>query len=475
MPIKEACGVFGVSAPHEDVARLTYFALYALQHRGQESAGIAVASAKDLVNYKDMGLVPQIFDERILSILKGYAAIGHVRYSTTGSSVYQNAQPVLVSRDDHLFHHTVAVAHNGNLINSTELKRKLLQKGISLDGSSDTELMAKTIASQEGDEEEATIAACRQFRGAFSMVVLTPRKLMAIRDGYGIRPLVMGHLDGYHCFASETCAFNVIGAEYLEDLEPGLLYVVDKNGLRKLPALPRQKFSLCIFEFIYFARPDSYLCGLNVHAVRDRLGRILAREHPADADVVIPVPDSSTPAAIGYSHESGIPYAEGLIKNRYIHRTFIQPEKRMREMGVRMKLNPLKEVIGGKRVVMVDDSIVRGTTSYKIVKLLKDSGAKEVHVRVSSPPIRYPCYYGIDMATKQELIGHNREAEEIGHIVGADSIGYLSFEGMLAAVGLEKEDFCTACFNDDYPIRVPKQLELGKLMLEESDHLVGKR
>lgn len=473
----EACGVFGIYAPGEDVGRLTYFGLFALQHRGQESAGIAVSVGNDLAVYRDMGLVNQVFNEKILSVLKGDMAIGHTRYSTTGSSMFCNAQPILIKTQ----HRIMALGHNGNLINSSDLQRAMLKKNIKFEGTSDSEVLAWCIASSEKkDIIEAIAETMPQLKGAYSLVLLTPESLIAVRDPLGIRPLCIGKLNHYpgktgYVFASETCALNVIGAEYIREVDPGEIVVVRDGQLKSFHAVPGEQQATCVFELIYFARPDSYILGKSVHFARRRMGKILAREHPVDADLVVNVPDSSTPAAIGYSEAAGIPFGEVLIKNRYIHRTFIQPDQRLRDLGVRMKLNPLKEEIEGKRIVLVDDSIVRGTTSAKIVKLLKEAGAKEVHVRVSSPPIRHPCYYGIDMATRSELIASGREIDEVREKIGADSLAYLSMDGLMEAVGVPRERFCAACFTDEYPIKVPEQLELDKLALEKTEPTFMKR
>lgn len=474
---QEACGVFGVYAPGEDVARLTYFGLFALQHRGQESAGIAVSVGNDVAVYRDMGLVNQVFNEKILSVLKGDMAIGHTRYSTTGSSMLCNAQPILLKTPNRI----MAVGHNGNLINASDRKRALLKKKIQFEGTSDSEVLAWCIASsKKKDIVEAIAETMPQLKGAYSLVILTPDSLISVRDPHGLRPLCIGKLNhtpgktGY-VFASETCALNVIGAEYMREVDPGEIVMVRDGQLKSFHAVPGEQQSTCIFELIYFARPDSYILGKSVHLARRRMGKILAREHPVEADLVVNVPDSSTPAAIGYSEAANIPYGEVLIKNRYIHRTFIQPDQRLRDLGVRMKLNPLKEEIEGKRIVLVDDSIVRGTTSAKIVRLLKEAGAKEVHVRVSSPPIRNPCYYGIDMATRSELIASGRSVDEVREEIGANSLEYLSMEGLLEAVGVPRERFCAACFTGEYPIKVPEQLELGKLALERTEPSIMKR
>lgn len=469
---EEACGIFGIYAPGEDVARLTYFGLFALQHRGQESAGIAISSGSEIVDYKDMGLVSQVFDERILSILKGRFAIGHVRYSTTGSSQISNAQPVVVKKS----RRSIALVHNGNLVNTAELRRRLEREGVHFESTTDSEVIAHYIAnSPKVKVEEAIAEVMPRFKGAYSLLILTPGKLIAVRDPYGIRPLCLGRLDHSYVFASETCALNTIGAEYEREVEPGEIVVVDKSGVRSFPGLPAKRASICIFELIYFARPDSYIYGKSLHQTRRRMGRSLAKEHPVKADLVVSIPDSSTPAAIGFAEKSGIPFGEGVIKNRYIHRTFIQPDQRLRDLGVKMKINPLKEALKGKRIALVDDSIVRGTTSQKIVKIFKEVGAKEVHVRVASPPISFPCFYGIDMATPQELIAANHSVEEVRKILGADSLAHLSIEGLIKAVDQPANLFCLACFNDDYPIKIPKQLELSKFVLEKPPDLIMKR
>lgn len=463
--VKESCGIFGIYAPGEDISRLIYFGLYALQHRGQESAGISVSSKRDIIVYKDMGLVNQVFDERILSVLKGEIGIGHVRYSTTGSSVIRNAQPIVIEGKKH----KIALVHNGNLVNAEELRKKLLQNEINLISTTDSEVIAHYIANSTQDKiEDAILESLPKFRGAYSLLILTNKELIAIRDPYGIRPLSIGKLNSFYVVASETCALNTVGADYVREVQPGEVVIIDENGIHSLIAIPSKRKSICVFEFIYFARPDSYIYGKNLHLCRKRMGQILAKENPTVGDMVIPLPDSGIPAAIGYAEKSKIPFGEGIIKNRYISRTFIQPDQRMRELDVKMKLNPLKENLKGKKIILVDDSIVRGTTSQKLVKLLKESGAKEVHVRVSSPPIRYPCFYGIDMATHQELIASSHPVEEIREILGADSLYYLSIEGLIEAIDLQKEYFCLACFNDDYPIKIPKQLEFSKFAFEKT-------
>ncbi len=463
--LPEECGVFGVYAPGDDVARIAYFGLFALQHRGQESAGIAVADGRTVRVHKRMGLVAQVFDEETLSTLTGHIAIGHTRYSTTGSSLPANAQPFL----EHHRGLPFALAHNGNLVNALELRQDLERLGFRFEGTSDSEIIAKLIASHdEVDFERAVMAAMQQLQGAFSLVILSPTLLVAVRDPYGIRPLVIGKLNGSHwVIASETCALNPVGAVYVRDVEPGEMVIVDEKGLHIVRWTEKVRPSLCIFEFVYLARPDSHLYGRNVHMIRRRMGQILAREHPADADLVIPVPDTGIPAALGYSEASGIPYAEGFIKNRYIHRTFIQPSQRQRELGVRIKLTPLREVLEGKRVVVVEDSIVRGTTTRNIVGMLREAGAKEIHVRISSPPYRFPCFYGIDTAARSELIAAQLDVEEIRRYIGADSLGYLSLEGLIEAVGGDGERFCRACFDGRYVIPIPQHLRLSKHLFEE--------
>lgn len=465
--LPEECGVFGVYAPGDDVARIAFFGLFALQHRGQESAGIAVADGSTIRVHKRMGLVAQVFDEEILSSLKGHIAIGHTRYSTTGSSNIANAQPFVELHRGVPF----SLGHNGNLVNALELRQELERMGFRFEGTSDSEIIAKLIASyDELDFERAVMKAMGRLKGAFSLVILSPDKLFAVRDPYGVRPLVIGKLNGSHwVIASETCALNPVGAVYVRDVEPGEMVIVDDKGLHIVRWTEVVKPSLCIFEFVYLARPDSHLYGQNVHMVRRRMGQILAREHPADADIVIPVPDTGIPAALGYSEESGIPYAEGFIKNRYIHRTFIQPSQRQRELGVRIKLTPIREVLEGKRVVVVEDSIVRGTTTRSIVRMLREAGAKEIHVRISSPPYRFPCFYGIDTAARSELIAAQLDVEEIRRYIGADSLGYLSIEGLFEAVGRPAGWFCSACFDGRYPIPIPHHLRLSKHLFEEEE------
>ena len=458
------CGVFGIHSPERDVARLTYFALFALQHRGQESAGIAVSDKGRLTVLRDMGLVTQVFSEQKLRGLRGQTAIGHCRYSTTGSTHWANAQPIV----QHGAARTVALAHNGNLTNTGELRAELLREGARLSSTSDTEVIAALIARNPRPLEEAVAATMARIEGAFSAVLVSEGKLVGFRDPDGIRPLALGHLDGDFLLASETCAFDLIGAEPVRELRPGELVVADAEGVRTEQAVePRGSGALCIFEFIYFARPDSTLRGVELHGARVRMGERLASEAPVEADLVMAIPDSGTPAAIGFAQASGVPFQEGLIKNRYVGRTFIQPDQGLRERGVRMKFNPLGEV-KGKRVVVVDDSIVRGSTTRQIVAMLFESGAEEVHVRISSPPIVSPCFYGIDMAGEDELIAATRSVEDVRDEIGATSLAYLSLEGLQEATRRPADSFCRACLTRDYPTRIPEDLRLAKLRFERA-------
>ena len=467
---KEACGVFGIYAPGEDVAKLTYFGLYALQHRGQESAGIATFEGTQVHLHKDMGLVSQVFNEPILSNLTGSIAVGHTRYSTTGSSRKVNAQPAVVeTRLGKL-----ALAHNGNLVNTVQLRSELLEQKCNLVTTTDSEMIAFAI-SQEIDAGVdwlgGTIRALQRCQGAFSLVVGTPEGVMGIRDPNGIRPLVIGTLGENpvrYVLASETCGLDIIGAEYLREVAPGELVWITEVGLASYQWSQKQERKLCIFEMIYFARPDSLMHNESLYSYRMRLGRRLAQESPTDADIVFGVPDSGVPAAIGYSQVSGIPYVDGLIKNRYVGRTFIQPTQTMRELGIRMKLNPLKDVLYGKRVVIVDDSIVRGTTSRKLVKTLHQAGAVEVHMRISSPPVTHPCFYGIDTDGQEQLIAATKSVEEIAKQLEVDSLAYLSWKGMLEATREDPNTFCSACFTGDYPVSIPEQVKRSKLMLEKA-------
>lgn len=466
---KEECGVFGIFAPREDVARITFFGLFALQHRGQESAGIAVSDGKSLRVHKDMGLVTQVFDEDVITSLVGISAIGHTRYSTTGSSILCNAQPLTSSSRVG----DIAVAHNGNLVNTKSLRAELEAEGCVFETSNDSEVIAQLLAKlHHGCIEETVRQAMQRIEGAYSLVILTPDKLIGVRDPYGIRPLCLGRINGSHfVLASESCALAPVGAKYLREVEPGEVIVIDRDGQREFQAIPTERHATCLFEFIYFARPDSMIYNRTLHTVRRRMGQELAYEHPVPhADVVIPVPDTSVPAAIGYAEAARTPYGEGLIKNRYIQRTFIQPSQRMRDMGVRMKFTPLKDTLAGKKVVMVDDSIVRGTTTGKLVKMLFEAGAVEVHVRITAPPVKHPCYYGIDMANQEELIAARMDVPAIEKEIGATSLRYLSLDGAVRAVGMHKNKFCRACFDGKYPIAVPQEVRVSKLMLERQRH-----
>jgi amidophosphoribosyltransferase len=466
----DECGVFGIFAPGVQVGRMTYFGLFALQHRGQESAGIAVSDGEIIRCHKEMGLVSQVFDEQSLARLQGWVSIGHTRYSTTGSSVLCNAQPILVDTQ----WGQIAVAHNGNIVNTRQLRSELEEEGIRFESTNDSEVIARLIASlrsvHQGDIVRAVRETMARVDGAYSVLVLTSNQLLAFRDPNGIRPLCIGSLNGGTVFSSETCALNPIGAKFVREVEPGELVVVDRDGVTEFPALIPERPSMCLFEFIYLARPDSNIYGKSLHNARRRMGQELALEHPAPgANLGIPVPDTGYPAAIGFAEASHSPFGEGLIKNRYIGRTFIEPDQRMRELGVRMKLSTLVENLTGRRVVMVDDSIVRGTTTGQIVKLIREAGATQVHVRISSPPVKWPCFYGIDMADRKDLIAAKRTIEEIREHIGADSLGYLSLRGLAKAIGVRGDKFCQACFNGDYPIEVPKDLKLSKFQLEEAE------
>ncbi len=461
--LHEACGVFGIYAPGLDVARITFFGLYALQHRGQESAGITTGDGHGLHTFKAMGLVVQVFSEEDLASLKGHLAIGHNRYSTTGSSKECNAQPIEVRSDLG----SLTLAHNGNLVNTVPLAEQLTRRGEQLETSTDTEVIARIIAMAPGLTWESRISrGLRRMQGAYCLVMATPDTLFAARDPLGVRPLCIGRLNGGWVVASESCALDTVGATYIREVAPGELIAIDAQGLRSVQAVESRRRATCIFEFIYFARPDSVINGRLVYQVRQEMGRHLAREYPVEADLVIPVPDSAIPAATGYSQESGIPFGEGLIKNRYIGRTFIQPDQRLRNVGVQLKFNPMPEVLSGKRVVVVDDSIVRGTTTPPVVTLLRKAGAREVHFRICAPPMRHPCYLGVDTARRSELIASRMSVEEIRKHIGADTLGYLSLEGLLESVGTGQADYCRACFTGNYPI--PVQLDMDKLVLEAS-------
>ena len=448
---EEACGVFGIYSREHDVARISFFGLYALQHRGQESAGITATDGAAFHTEKAMGWVADVFSPERLRRLPGHRAIGHVRYSTAGSSNLKNAQPIAASTA----RGPIAIAHNGNLTNADALRKEMEADGAIFQSNSDTEVVLHLLArAPAGPLEEQIPYALAQVRGAYSLLILTPDAMYAVRDPNGFRPLTLGRLADSWLVASETCALDLMEAHYERDVEPGELLVVSDAGVRSLRAAPASEPLKCVFEYVYFARPDSVLWGRNVHTVRKAMGHQLAREHPVAADIVIPVPDSGTSAALGFSEESGIPYEMGLIRNHYVGRTFIEPKQGIRHFGVKVKLNPMREMLEGKRVVVVDDSIVRGTTSRKIVKMIQGAGAREVHVRVSSPPIQWPCYYGIDTPTRKELIGASHLPEEIRRYVAADSLGYLSLEGMLKATGTDPSAFCHACFTGNYRVGI---------------------
>ena len=463
--LREACGVFGVYAPNEDVARITFFGLYALQHRGQESAGIATSNSRTLYLKTGMGLVSQVFDEDDLSYLPGKFAIGHTRYSTTGASRLDNAQPFRVSGPNG----ELALGHNGNIVNAAVLRDDLVREGVPFTTGSDSEVIAQMLVHAPGaDWKERWGHVMRKLNGAYSLAVITPDAMMMARDPLGNRPLCLGKLDGGWVAASESCAFDHLGATFIREIEPGEVIYIDADGLQSFKPIEEQDPAFCVFEYIYFARPDSLLGGKLVYPVRMALGRELAKEHPApNADVVIGVPDSATAAAIGYSQASGIPFVEGLVKNRYVGRTFIQPDQRLREVGVHLKFNPLREVLQDRRIVLVDDSIVRGTTTPRVIQMLRKAGAKEIHMRVTAPPITHPCFYGIDMGTRWELIAAQNTIEQIREQIGADSLGYLSREGLVNAVGVPRDGLCMACFSGEYPRPVP--LQMDKLAMEPTD------
>lgn len=458
----EKCGVFGVYCPGADVSRLTFFALFALQHRGQESAGIATADGKHLQLYGDMGLVSQVFDEKALKLLTGHIAIGHNRYSTTGSSRKVNTQPLLTGSGNNL----MALAHNGNIVNSEIIFRELSDAGYIFHTTTDTEVIAHLILSAPyADWLDRLKYAARRLQGAFSLTMLTREALFAVRDPWGVRPLCLGKLNGGWVVASETCALDHIGADLVREIEPGEIIRIDEHGVTSYRE-PVTRRALCIFEYIYFARPDSIINGKLVYPTRLAMGANLSKEYPVDADIAMGIPDTATVAGIGYAQASGIRYSEGLVKNRYVGRTFIAPDQRIRDLGVQLKFNPLRQMIDGKRLVVVDDSIVRGTTTPKVINLLRKAGAKEIHMRICAPPLKYPCFLGVDMATRAELIASRQSVESIRKFIGADSLGYLSMEGLYDAIGLPKSSFCTACFTGDYPM--PVQLEMDKLALEHT-------
>ena len=464
--INESCGVFGIYAPGENISEIIFYGLQALQHRGQESAGIAVSDRENILVFKDLGLVSQVFNKQSLVPLQGYIGIGHTRYSTKGENVWKNSQPLYCMFKDEAF----TIAHNGNLTNTEEIREEQIKKGIKLETTTDTEMIASLIESSgKASIEDAIKEATDRIRGSYSLVILTRDKLIGIRDPHGFRPLVLGSLKGNYVIASETCALDIVDAEFIREVDPGEIIVIDKNGLRSQMLLPVERISMCVFELIYFARPDSYIYNKNMFEVRHKLGQELARQYPVDADIVISVPDSGTPSAIGYSAASKIPYAQGFIKNRYIGRTFIQPTQEVREIAVRLKLNPLKDIIRGKRLVVTDDSIVRGTTSKKVVKMLYNAGAKEVHKRITCPPLAYPCYYGVDMATKKEFIANHRTLEDIRKYLNVDSLKYLTIDGIVKAIGEPRNKFCFACFNGDYPVQIPENYKFDKYSIDNKE------
>ena len=459
---REACGIVGVYTPGEDAARVAFFGLFSLQHRGQESAGIAAADGRRQYLHTSMGLVAQAFHEFDLARLPGHVAIGHTRYSTTGSSSENNAQPILVNG----LQGPLALAHNGNVINALELREEIIQDwGCAFATSTDSEVIAQLLANAPGQDWAVRIAhTMRRLRGAYSLTVLLPDSLLAMRDPLGVRPLCLGKLNGGWVIASESCALDHIGAQFIRELEAGEALLIDRDGVHTVYQANEGKQALCVFETIYFARPDSILDRTLVYASRQEMGRQLAREHPVEGDLVMGIPDSATAAGTGYAQESGIPYREGLVKNRYVGRTFIEPDQRIRDLGVQLKYNPLPEVLAGQRVVVVDDSIVRGTTTHHVINLLRRAGAREVHMRVCAPPIISPCHFGVDFSTRRELIAAQMKVPEICKAIGADSLGYLSVPGLFRAIGREQNTYCAGCFTGHYPIDV--QLDLDKLALE---------
>jgi amidophosphoribosyltransferase len=463
--LKEECGIFGIVS-HPEAARLAYLGLYALQHRGQESAGIVSSDRKKLHLEKGMGHVADLFDEPRLEKLRGESALGHVRYSTAGESAEWNAQPILID----CWRGPVALAHNGNLTNAVQLRNELERAGAIFHSTSDTEVILHLISrSRRRTLQEAFIEALRTVQGAFSLALLTPEYLLVARDPHGFRPLSIGRVNGSYVIASETCAFDLINAEYIRDVEPGEIIRIEENSLESQSPLPKEKPSFCVFEHIYFSRPDSLVFGRTVNTSRRDMGRFLAREHGVDADVVVPVPDSGVSSAIGYSQESGIPLEFGLIRNHYVGRTFIEPKQAIRNFGVKVKLNPVREILSGKRIVLVDDSIVRGTTSKKIVQILRMAGAKEIHMRITAPPIISPCYYGIDIPTKHELIASSKSVEEICRFISADSLGYLSLEAVLQAVK-DNGNYCSACFTGTYPTDAGNEVQKSLFFEQAPDN-----
>jgi len=480
---REECGVFGVWAPGEDVAKLTYYGLYALQHRGQEAAGIAVSDGQQILVFKDLGLVSQVFDEQTLAAMPGHIAVGHCRYSTTGGVTWENAQPIFRTT---AVGSGVALGHNGNLVNTAELAGRARELGLigtpiaegrpqPVGATSDSDVMTALLAHAAADKsiEQAALELLPQLRGAFCLTFMDEHTLYAARDPHGVRPLCLGRLERGWVVASETSALDIVGASFVREIEPGELLAIDAEGLRSTHfARPEPKG--CVFEYVYLARPDSTIAGRSVHATRVEIGRRLAKEHPIEADLVIPVPESGTPAAVGYAQGSGVPYGQGLMKNAYVGRTFIQPSQTIRQLGIRLKLNPLREVIRGKRLVVVDDSIVRGNTQRALVRMLREAGALEIHVRIASPPVKWPCFYGIDFASRAELIANGVGADDdyaemveaVRRSVGADSLGYISIDGMIAATEQPRSRLCSACFDGDYPIPLPTEASIGKNLLE---------
>ncbi|GGM46774.1 amidophosphoribosyltransferase [Longimycelium tulufanense] len=460
--------MFGVWAPGEEVAKLTFYGLYALQHRGQEAAGIAVTDGSQIVVFKDLGLVSQVFDEQVLSSLRGHLAIGHTRYSTTGSTTWENAQPTFRTTQ---VGSGLALGHNGNLVNTADLLAHAREAGAlgnaGANATSDSDLVCALLAAEAADAglEQAALRLLPTLRGAFSLVFCDESTLYAARDPQGVRPLCLGRLERGWVVASETAALDIVGASFVREVEPGELIAIDEDGLRSSRfAAPEPKG--CVFEYVYLARPDTTIAGRSVHAARVEIGRRLAEEHPAEADLVIPVPESGTPAAIGFAQASGIPYGQGLVKNSYVGRTFIEPSQTIRQLGIRLKLNPLREVIRGKRLVVVDDSIVRGNTQRALVRMLREAGAIEVHVRIASPPVRWPCFYGIDFASRAELVANGLDVDGIRRSIGADSLGYVSLDGLIAASEQPRTRLCSACFDGNYPIPLPDEAKMGKFLLE---------
>jgi amidophosphoribosyltransferase len=471
---QDACGVFGVWAPGEQVSKLTYFGLYALQHRGQEAAGIAVSDGSSVLVYKDLGLVSQVFDESTLATLQGHLAVGHTRYSTTGSTTWENAQPSFRTTSTGT---GLALGHNGNLVNTADLAAEARAAGIidssGIGATTDSDLLTALLAARpDVSVEQAAMDVLPKLRGAFSLVFMDEHTLYAARDPQGVRPLVLGRLERGWVVTSETAALDITGASFVREIEPGELIAIDEDGLRSQHFAVAQPKG-CLFEYVYLARPDTTIAGRSVHSTRVAVGRRLAIEHPAEADLVIPVPESGTPAAIGFAEQSGIPYGLGLVKNAYVGRTFIQPSQTIRQLGIRLKLNPLRDVIRGKRLVVVDDSIVRGNTQRALVRMLREAGAVEVHVRISSPPVKWPCFYGIDFASKAELVANGLDIDGIRHSIGADTLGYVSLDGLIAASEQPKTRLCRACFDGEYPIALPDQMG-GKHVLEGIERSVGR-